>query len=770
MIVRSLFLAPFAALALTTGLALVAPSASAQPFTKHADLTFAVVPTEQGTESLELDLYIPNGVAAPIPLVVYVHGGGWKTGSKENPGTLFLVQAGFAVASVEYRLSGAAKWPAQIHDVKGAVRWLRANAATYGLDPERIGAFGGSAGGHLSAFLGTSGGVSVVELGGVTFDLEGATGGNLGFSSRVQAVADDFGPTDFLWMDAFPSFKLHEDPTSSESELLGAPVPDVPMAVASADPGTWLTRDDPPFHVQHGTSDPVVPFGQSDRFVREARFGVGIDVTFAPVIDGSHGGPGFDDAAVAAFFVDRLGAPNATSVSVEVLGAASEAGPSNGRFRISRSGSTAAPLTVEIRVAGTAREGVDFHPLGTVVAFAAGETSLDLTPAPIDDSRVEGLETIELSLCPASAYAISSGGAAAALDLLDDESAAGLPVVTLVAIDDTAVEGSSDGAAFVVGRTGPTAAPMTVRLDRAGRALEGSDYLSIGPTATIPSGSVSVTIPVVTIDDAESERLETVVLTLDAGPDYAIGAARSAWVRIEDDDVDALPQVCVTVESDGLAETDGSSNAFLLTRTGATTTPLTVGLAWEGEAAPGSDFASIGGTATFAAGERTRHVLVDPVADGQLEGDERLVLRVLPGVAYRVGAQPAVHLLLADADAGPPASGPVRLVTGALERGRAFAWTVIGTTPFAPYAVFLSASPGYVPTAGAPLLLDPAALFPLVVGVLGPDARATLAVPVPPWLPDGPPTPILLQAATTDPSGEVRLSERVDRLVRPARP
>ncbi|MFG0319980.1 MAG: hypothetical protein ACF8XB_22095, partial [Planctomycetota bacterium JB042] len=123
-----------------------------------------------------------------------------------------------------------------------------------------------------------------------------------------------------------------------------------------------------------------------------------------------------------------------------------------------------------------------------------------------------------------------------------------------------------------------------------------------------------------------------------------------------------------------------------------------------------------------------------------------------------------------DAEAGVPAPGPVRMVATALERGRSFGWTVAGTTPFAPYGVFLAGSPGFAPTSGAPLLLDPVGLFPLFVGVLGPKARATLAVPVPPWLPEGPPTPILLQAATTDPSGAVLLSERVDRLARPARP
>ncbi len=751
--------------------ALFAPPASAQLFTKHSDLTFAVVPTEQGTESLELDLYVPNGVPAPMPLVVHVHGGGWKAGSKENPGGLFLLQSGFALASIEYRLSGQAKWPAQIHDVKGAVRWLRANAATYGLDPERFGVFGGSAGGHLAAFLGTSGGVGAVELGGETFDLEGTTGGNLSFSSRVQAVGDFFGPTDFLWMDAFPSFKSHEDATSSESELLGAPIREVPMHVASADPGTWLSRDDPPFHVQHGTADPVVPYGQSDRFVREARFGVGVDVEFRPVIDGSHGGPGFDNPALRDFFVEHLGAPKGTTVSIEAIGPpVDEGGAAGGRFRISRTGSTAAPLVVEVAVGGSAREGVDFLPLGTLVVLDVGEAEVDVVPAAIDDARVEGAETIVLALVPAADHAVASGAASATLLIADDESDAGLPVVTVVAVDDTAVEGTSDGAAFVVARTGPTAAPLTVRIDRAGRALELQDHLPLGFTVTIPAGSASAPIPVTTIDDAESERLETVVVTIDAGPDYAIGASRSAWVRIEDDDVDALPQVCVAVESEGLAETDGLSNAFLLTRTGDATAPLTVSFAWEGEATPGLDFGPVGGTATFAAGATTHHVLLDPAADGLLEGDERIVLRVLPGAAYRVGGQPAVPLTLSDAEVGAPAPGTVRLVTTALERGRSFGWTVVGTTPFAPYGVFLSGAPGFVPTGGAPLLLDPGALFPLFVGVLGPRARATLAVPVPPWLPEGPPAPILLQAATTDPGGAVLLSERVDRLVRPARP
>ncbi|MEX2261351.1 MAG: alpha/beta hydrolase [Bryobacteraceae bacterium] len=132
----------------------------------------------------------PENRGARLPVVVWVHGGGWRAGSKDKPRCLSLVREGYAIVAINYRLSGEATFPSQIYDVKAAIRWVRANAKQYGFDPERIAVFGASAGGHLAALAGTSGGVK---------ELEGSLG-NAEESSRVQAVVDWFGPTDFLQM------------------------------------------------------------------------------------------------------------------------------------------------------------------------------------------------------------------------------------------------------------------------------------------------------------------------------------------------------------------------------------------------------------------------------------------------------------------------------------------------------------------------------------------------------------------------------------------
>ena len=124
-----------------------------------SDLEYARV----GEKSLLLDLYLPPEGESPWPVIVWIHGGAWRTGNRADPPALFLVERGYAVASISYRLSREAIFPAQIHDCKAAIRWLRARAGEYDLDPARIGVWGASAGGHLAALLGTSGGVERLE-------------------------------------------------------------------------------------------------------------------------------------------------------------------------------------------------------------------------------------------------------------------------------------------------------------------------------------------------------------------------------------------------------------------------------------------------------------------------------------------------------------------------------------------------------------------------------------------------------------------------------
>lgn len=232
-----------------------------------------------------LDLYVPDDGTA-LPLVIWVHGGAFRMGDKGDGVPTELLDAGYAVASVNYRLSQHALFPAQIEDVKAAVRWLRAHAATYRLDPNRFGAWGPSAGGHLVAMLGTTG-----HLG--TFDV----GEHLAVSSRVQAVVDFFGPTDFLQMDAQrpPDGMIHDTPDSPESELVGGPIQAHPDRVARANPITYVTADAPPFLIVHGNQDPLVPYPQSV-LLHRALVEAGVPVIFYTVEGGGHGN--FDDPRV----------------------------------------------------------------------------------------------------------------------------------------------------------------------------------------------------------------------------------------------------------------------------------------------------------------------------------------------------------------------------------------------------------------------------------------------------------------------------------------
>jgi acetyl esterase/lipase len=265
----------------------------------HANLEYVA----GGHARQRLDLFVPTNADTPLPVIVWVHGGAWMGGSKDGGGpALPFAGKGYAVASINYRLSQHAVFPAQIEDCKGAIRWLRANAKTYNLNPERIGVWGASAGGHLVALLGTSGGVE---------DREGK-GGNLDQSSRVQAVVDFFGPTDFLQMDAhaLPGARLkHDVPTSPESRLIGGAIQENVEKVGRANPIKYVTKDAPPFLIVHGEQDPLVPCHQSE-LLYQALKQVRSDVTFYKIAGSGHGSPEFHTdmmrAAVQAFFDKHL--------------------------------------------------------------------------------------------------------------------------------------------------------------------------------------------------------------------------------------------------------------------------------------------------------------------------------------------------------------------------------------------------------------------------------------------------------------------------------
>ena len=244
-----------------------------------------------GDSSQRLDLYLPEKASdKPLPLLVWVHGGGWLGGSKsENPGAALTASGEYASASVEYRFSNKALFPAQIQDCQAAIRFLRAKAKKYNLDPDHIGAWGGSAGGHLVALLGTAGGADAFPK----------VGENRDQSDRVQAVIDLFGPADFAAIKRQVAadktvkniFNL-DDMSSPYAKLFGAKPGQRAELEKSASPVTFVSKDDPPFLIIHGTADTLVPYAQSTELA-DALKKAGVDVVLQPVPGGGHGGPQF---------------------------------------------------------------------------------------------------------------------------------------------------------------------------------------------------------------------------------------------------------------------------------------------------------------------------------------------------------------------------------------------------------------------------------------------------------------------------------------------
>ena len=222
-----------------------------------------------GHERNRLDLYLPEKAARPLPVIVWVHGGGWTNGDKARLPIAAFATNGFAIAAINYRFSQHAIFPAQIHDCKAAVRWLRANAKQHGLDPHHIGAWGASAGGHLVALLGTTAGVSEFE----------GPGGNNDQSSRVQAVVDWYGPTDFLTVGA----------KETRTRLIGGDPQANKEKAAKASPMTYVSKDAAPFLIMHGDRDKTVPIAQSETFA-QALQKAGADAAFVVVEGAGHGG------------------------------------------------------------------------------------------------------------------------------------------------------------------------------------------------------------------------------------------------------------------------------------------------------------------------------------------------------------------------------------------------------------------------------------------------------------------------------------------------
>ncbi|MDR3597646.1 alpha/beta hydrolase [Clostridium sp.] len=324
----------------------------------YKDLVFATVNNDNGDKrDLKMNIFKPQGKTEATPVLVYIHGGGWAMGdyqgddapkdssapaqnqtgqptgqmSGDNASAYKIFKSilnkGITFVSIDYRLNSEAALPAQIYDVKGAIRYLRAHAKEYGLDPDKIAVCGTSAGAHLAAELATTGDVK---------ELEGDEGGNLDYSSKVMACVDFYGPTDLLTMstEMDPSLQSHEDavathdsPDANESKLLGfskegqgvgllreirdknetnSPYWDKVKLAELASPINNVTSDDPPMFIAHGGHDTLVPIQQSLR-LRDALVKAGVENIFMSNSKGPHGYQGEDvDNAALTWVANKL--------------------------------------------------------------------------------------------------------------------------------------------------------------------------------------------------------------------------------------------------------------------------------------------------------------------------------------------------------------------------------------------------------------------------------------------------------------------------------
>lgn len=227
---------------------------------------------------LTLDIAYRKDLKSPVPAIVHIHGGGWRGGNKNSDKAKIFAEHGFVGISINYRLSGIAKFPEGVHDCKTAIRWVRARAEQYNINPNRIGVTGSSAGGHLSALLGTAGGDKYLE----------GTGDYLDYSSYVQAVVDHFGPTDFLRMNDQPGRIDHFSPDSPESQWLGGPIAELHDLVQKANPITYIDKDDPPTLIIHGENDKLVIFNQSELLYKALKQ-AGVETKLVRVKNADHG-------------------------------------------------------------------------------------------------------------------------------------------------------------------------------------------------------------------------------------------------------------------------------------------------------------------------------------------------------------------------------------------------------------------------------------------------------------------------------------------------
>jgi hypothetical protein len=339
-----------------------------------------------------------------------------------------------------------------------------------------------------------------------------------------------------------------------------------------------------------------------------------------------------------------VGAPNSGAVTISddeptitlavTDGSASEPGTDTGVFTVTRSMNFAAALTVHYTVGGTATAGggdPDYVTLTGSVVIPAGSATATITVTPIDNLLAEPDETVVVTLADAPTPTYTVGAPSnATVTILDDE-----PIVSIVATDDIAREPGADTGLFTVSRTGVLDADLTVNYTVGGTAQNGIDYAAIGTSVVIPAGSATATITLTAIGDADEEPNETVVVTLEAAPTYAVGDPNTATVTIIN------PATVTIVATDATAGEAGTNiGRFTISRTGVLDADLTVTYTVDGTATPGSDYVALSaspGSVIIPAGSATATITVTPIDDLLVEGSETVVLTINADPFYNVG-------------------------------------------------------------------------------------------------------------------------------------
>jgi hypothetical protein len=356
-----------------------------------------------------------------------------------------------------------------------------------------------------------------------------------------------------------------------------------------------------------------------------------------------------NSATVSIADNDQAALPTVTVAASDAN--ASETGPDTGRFTVSRSGATTAGLTVRYSLGGTAANGSDYASLSGTLTIPDGAASATITVTPIDDSAVEGNETVILTVSADAAYTVGSPNSAT-VSIADNDQAPTTPTVTVVASDPSAAEHGSDPGTFTISRSGGTTTALTVNYSVGGSAVNGTDYQSLSGSVTIPTASASVIVSVRPIDDKVFEGSETVILTLSSNPSYTVGSPNSATVTIADNDqAPTEPPVVTLIAPDILASEPGTDTATLtVSHTGSQAASLTVRYTLVGTAINGVDYQTLSGSVTIPAGAASANIVLRPINDSLIELAELVTVTLTPDAAYILGAPAIAVITIADDD------------------------------------------------------------------------------------------------------------------------